>query len=284
MHLPAVVLGCLTLLILHGCTQLFFQPSRPLVISPEQLGLDYADIYFHSADGTKLHGWFFPAKTQTVKGTFIQFHGNAQNISTHFRSLVWVIEHGYHLFTFDYRGFGRSEGRVSLSGSLDDVLAAIVQARRLASSEAGKKLILYGQSLGGALVLYTIGTMNDRHDIAVVIADSAFSSYQGLAREKLASQWPSFLFQPFTYVLVSDRYAPQHVLAEISPVPLLVIHGDRDEIIPIHHGQWIYDHAMAPKWFWMLEGVGHIQVMSPPYSQYRKVLLDFLDQLASASK
>jgi len=284
MRLPAVVLGCLTLLILYGCTQLFFQPSRLLVISPEQLGLDYADIYFHSADGTKLHGWFFPAKTQPVKGTFIQFHGNAQNISTHFRSLVWVIEYGYHLFTFDYRGFGRSEGQVSLAGTLDDVLAAIAQARRLASSEAGKKLILYGQSLGGALVLYTAGTMNDRRDIAVVIADSAFGSYQSLAKEKLASQWLSFLVQPLTYVLVSDRYAPQRVLAEISPVPLLVIHGDGDEIVPIHHGQSIYDRAMAPKWFWKLEGVGHIQAMSPRYSQYRKDLLNFLDEMANVSK
>jgi uncharacterized protein len=282
MHLPAVVLGCLILLILDGCTHLFLQPSRPLVISPEQLGLDYADIYFHSLDGTKLHGWFFRAKTQTVKGTFIQFHGNAQNISTHFRSLVWVIEHGYHLFTFDYRGFGRSEGHVSLGGSLDDVLAAIMQTRILASSEAGKKLILYGQSLGGALALYTTSTMNDRHDIAVVIADSAFSSYQGLAREKLANHWLSFLFQPLASVLVSDRYAPQRLLAKISPVPLLVIHGDRDEIVPIHHGQGIYDRAMVPKWFWKLEGVGHIQAMSPRYRQYRDTLLDFLDQLASA--
>ena len=284
MGMRAVLLGCLTLLILNGCTHLFLQPSRLLVISPEQLGLDYEDIYFYSADGTKLHGWFFPAKTHPVKGTFVQFHGNAQNISTHFRSLVWVIEYGYHLFTFDYRGFGRSEGQVSLENSHDDVMAAIAQARILPSSEAGKKLILYGQSLGAALVLYATGAMNVGHDIGVVIADSAFGSYQGLAREKLASHWLSLLFQPLAYVLVSDRYAPHHVLAEISPVPLLVIHGNRDEIVPIHHGKRIYDGAKAPKWFWKLEGVGHIQSMSPRYGQYRKALIEFLSQLAQVSQ
>jgi fermentation-respiration switch protein FrsA (DUF1100 family) len=284
MRLLAVVFGCLALLILNGCTHLFFQPSRVLFISPEQLGLDYADVYFYSADGTKLHGWYFPAQTRPVKGTFVQVHGNAQNISTHFRSLVWVIEHGYHLFTFDYRGFGRSEGRASVENSLEDVTAAIAQARMLPGSEAGKKLILYGQSLGAALVLYATGTMHDRHGIGVVIADSGFGSFQALAREKLASHWLSFLFQPLVYVLVSDRYAPQRVLAKISPVPLLVIHGDRDMIVPLPHGQQIYDGAMAPKWFWKLEGVGHIQSMSPRHDQNRQALIDFLSQLARASE
>jgi len=284
MYPPSVLIGCLALLMLSGCMHVFFQPLRPLVLNPAQLGLSYEDIDFHSADGTKLHGWFFPAKTQTVKGTFIQFHGNAENISTHFRSLVWVIEHGYHLFTFDYRGYGRSEGQVSMAGAVDDALAAIVQARRFSASEAGTKLIPYGQSLGGALLLYVAGTMKDRQDIAVVIADSAFSSYQALAREKLASHWLTFLLQPLAYVLVSDRYAPQHVLAEISPVPLLIIHGDGDELVPVHHGQRIYDRAKAPKWFWKLAGVGHIQSMAPRYGQYRQTLLDFLDQLASVPK
>jgi fermentation-respiration switch protein FrsA (DUF1100 family) len=281
---PFVAIGWLALLTLGGCTHVFFQPLRPLVISPEQLGLSYHDVYFRSADGTKLHGWFFPAKTPQVKGTFVQFHGNAENISTHFRSLVWVVENGYDLFTFDYRGYGLSEGQVSLEGALDDARGAIVQARMLSTSATGKKLILYGQSLGGTLLLYVAGTMADRHDIAVVIADSAFSSYQAIARETLARHWLTFLFQPLAYVLVSDRHAPQHVLAEISPVALLVIHGDADEIVPVHHGQRIYDRAEAPKWFWKLQGVGHIQAMFPQHSHYRKALLDFLDRLASVSE
>jgi uncharacterized protein len=281
---PSVLIGCLAVFMLNGCMQVFFYPLRPFVLNPAQLGLHYEDIYFHSADGTRLHGWFFPSQTRPVKGTFVQFHGNAENISTHFRSLVWVLEHGYHLFTVDYRGYGRSAGEVSIEGALDDVLAAIVQTRKLAASEAGGPLILYGQSLGGALLLYVVGTMDDRRDIAVVVADSAFASYQALAREKLASHWLTFLLQPLAYVLVSDRYAPAPVLAEISPLPLLVIHGERDEIIPVQHGQRIYDGAKFPKWFWKLEGVGHIQSMSPQHRQHRQALLDFLDQRAGIAQ
>jgi uncharacterized protein len=284
MYLSSVLLGILALVLLNGCTHLFFFPSRALVVSPEQLGLEYEDVYFRSADGTRLHGWFFPARTQPVKGTFVQFHGNAENLSTHFRSLIWVIDHGYHLFTFDYRGYGRSEGQVSVEGAVDDARAAIARARRFPMPEAGTRLVLYGQSLGGTLLLYVAGSMEDRDGIAVVVADSSFGSYQAIAREKLADHWLTFILQPLTYVLISDRYAPERVLAKISPIPLLVIHGDKDQIVPIHYGQRIYDLAEAPKWFRKLEGVGHIQAMAPRYEQYRQALLDFLDQLGSVSK
>jgi uncharacterized protein len=284
MYLSSALLGILALALLSGCTHLFFFPSRTLVVSPEQLGLEYEEIYFPSADGTRLHGWFFPARTQPVKGTVVQFHGNAENLSTHFRSLIWVIEHGYQLFTFDYRGYGRSEGQVSVEGAIDDARAAITRARRLPMPEAGTRLVLYGQSLGGTLLLHVAGSMEDRDGIAVVIADSSFSSYQAIAREKLADHWLTFILQPLAYVLISDRYAPERVLARISPIPLLVIHGDRDQIVPIHYGQRIYDLAKAPKWFWKLEGVGHIQAMDPRSGQYRQALLDFLDQLGGVSK
>jgi uncharacterized protein len=90
--------------------------------------------------------------------------------------------------------------------------------------------------------------------------------------------------QPLAYVLVSDRYAPAPVLSEISPLPLLIIHGERDAIIPVQHGQRIYEGAKVPKWFWRLEGVGHIQSMSPQHRQYRQALLDFLDQRAGIAQ
>ena len=274
--------GSLSLLGLSTCTRLFFQPSRDLVWTPKQLALSYQDVSFTSADGTKLHGWFLPAQTRQIRGTFVQVHGNAENISTHFTSLLWVIQHGYNLLTFDYRGYGRSEGRVSMPGVHEDVRAAIGEARLLAHAHGGIPLILYGQSLGGALLLYTVGTLADRHDIAVVIVDSAFSSYQALAREKLAESWLTFVLQPLAYVLISDRYAPKHVLADISPLPLLVIHGDQDVIVPWHHGRAIYKHAKTPKWFWKLPGLGHIQAMSAQHRDYRQALLDFLDQVVSA--
>lgn len=263
----------------NACTHLAFQPSRQLFVEPTQLGLTYQNVAFTSADGTALHGWFFPAQTTQIKGTFVQFHGNAENISTHFASLVWVTKHGYNLFTFDYRGYGQSAGTVSMRGVHEDVHAAVEQARILSGSTDPIRLILYGQSLGGALLLRTVANLDTRHDIAVVIADSSFPSYRRLAREKFAGHWLTFLLQPLTWALVSDRYAPEHMLTKISPTPLLVIHGDQDTIIPWHHGQGLYDRAKMPKWFWKLRGVRHIQSMAPQFRHHREALLDFLAQL-----
>lgn len=119
---------------INACTHLAFQPARVLFVDPTQLGIAYQDVSFTSADGTALHGWFFPAQTTEVKGTFVQFHGNAENISTHFASLLWVTKHGYNLFTFDYRGYGQSAGTISMPGAHADVSAAIEQARHLSGS------------------------------------------------------------------------------------------------------------------------------------------------------
>src|SRR5262245_39943051 len=93
----------------QSCSHVFYQPSPKQYVNPAQFKLKYENLSFQSADGTKLNGWFFPAKTKKPKGTIVQFHGNAQNISTHFFSLIWLIEEGYNFFTFDYRGYGKSE-------------------------------------------------------------------------------------------------------------------------------------------------------------------------------
>jgi len=279
MRLCLLTLGCLVLLGFSSCMRLFYQPSRKHVLHPKQLGLVYQEVVFRSADGTQLHGWFFPAQTAESRGTLVQFHGNAENISTHFVSLLWVIQHGYHFFTFDYRGYGRSGGTVSPRGIHEDVMAAVAQARTLTAAARGGRLILFGQSLGGTLLLRAMADIKDRRGIAAVVVDSAFGSYQAIIREKLASHWLTFLLHPLASILVSDRYAPQRVLDKIAPLPLLIIHGSRDRIVPAWHGQRLYEHAQRPKWFWRLEGVGHILSMAPEYPQHRQALLDFLDRL-----
>src|SRR3989339_1821183 len=88
-----------------GCSHFFYYPSKKTYFPPEKIGLVYEDIEFNSLDGTKLTGWFFPSSSKKVKGTVLQFHGNAQNISTHYLSQIWLIQKGYNLMTFDYRGF-----------------------------------------------------------------------------------------------------------------------------------------------------------------------------------
>jgi Magnesium chelatase, subunit ChlI len=81
-------MGCLSFLCLSACTRLFSQPSRVLIQKPQRMGISYQDVSLSSANGTRLQGWFFPAQTRPIKGTVVQVHGNAENISTHFGSLA----------------------------------------------------------------------------------------------------------------------------------------------------------------------------------------------------
>ena len=116
------------LLLISGCTHLIFQPLKPHLIDPAQHGIVAEEHYFTTKDKVRLHGWLLPAQGES-RGTLLFLHGNAENISTHIRSVWWLPKHGYNVFLFDYRGYGRSEGNPTLDGSLLDLRAAM--AKRL---------------------------------------------------------------------------------------------------------------------------------------------------------
>jgi uncharacterized protein len=253
------VLAILLSLFLGGCTQVFFQPHRARIITPEQLGLAHEEVRFRSADGVDLHGWFLPARG-AAEGTVLFLHGNAENISTHILSVSWMPARGFNVFLFDYRGYGASQGRATLSGVLQDVDAAM--STLLARPDFDKtRVIVFGQSLGGSLAAYYVAHSAFRDDIRVLVIDSAFSSYAGIVREKLAANWLTWPFQWLSSLTVDERFSPLPAMKLISPIPLLVIQGDRDTIVPPHHAQRLYDAALEPKQLWIVEGAGHIQAL-----------------------
>ena len=284
------------LFILTGasCSNVFYQPSKKLFHDPKTFQLTYQNVYFKSKDGTMLHGWVFPSVPDVEElGTVIQFHGNAENISTHFLSLSWIVKHGYTLFTFDYRGYGQSEGHPSQAKVYEDALAALEYAHTInsqriepltPSDEPGRrestlKKIAYGQSLGGTILLRAMNEVPGTAVLDAVVIESSFSSYQEIAREKLSGSWLSWPFQSLAYLLVSDQYAPQDFIKNLSPIPLLVIHGDNDPVVPIHHGEKIFALAGEPKGFWRIKGGKHVDSMFCCDGIYRDKLLKFLGDL-----
>src|ERR1051325_11044653 len=144
----ALALACLT-----GCVQgAFYHPDRVLYDTPARLGLKYEQVTFASQDGTRLVGWFIPARgyadPKRAKGTVVHFHGNAQNLSAHWQFVDWLPQRGFNLFVFDYRGYGASQGSPEPKGVFEDSLAALdyVRARPDVDPE---RLLALGQSLGG---------------------------------------------------------------------------------------------------------------------------------------
>jgi fermentation-respiration switch protein FrsA (DUF1100 family) len=265
----------------QGCSHVFYQPSPKHFVDPAQFKLKYEDIYFKSSDGTKLNGWFFPAKTKNPKGTIVQFHGNAQNISTHFFSLIWLIDEGYNLFTFDYRGYAKSEGKPSQAGIYKDALAAFDKAWEYHEKNGGGKFIIYGQSTGGAISLRAIPDWKGYDKISLIVMDSAFSSYKDIAFDKLTSRWFLYPISPLAFVLVSDEYAADEVFDKIKK-PTLVIVGKKDPVVPPKCGKVIYKGVAAKeKWLWELPNGGHIDAYHHENGIYRKQFTDFLDHLGT---
>jgi uncharacterized protein len=264
--------------ILCGCSHVFYQPSKQHYLDPAQFKLAYQDIFFQAADGTQLHGWFFPS-TKKSKGTIVHFHGNAQNLSTHFLSLVWIIDEGYNLFVFDYRGYGKSDGKPNQKGVNKDALAALTQGRELHLAQGGGKFVVFGQSLGGIISLRALADYKYLDEVDLIVQDSTFSSYKRIAFDRLKSHWFLIPLSPLAFVTVSDEYASYKIFEKIKR-PLLVMAGSQDHIIPAKFGKEIYQGIDAKKWWWLLENGTHIGVFHHQLVPYRQKFLQLLDELS----
>jgi fermentation-respiration switch protein FrsA (DUF1100 family) len=273
-----IKLACTLLLalLLSACANgLFYYPSKLHFPNNEIGRLSYDDVYFNSKDGTRLHGWFLKAKGP-AKATIVHFHGNAQNITTHVSYVAWLTGEGYNVFVFDYRGYGESEGKPSREGVYEDSLAAVSYVESRPDVDKGK-LILFGQSLGAGQAI-TVAGSGQFPELRAVIEESGFSAYRRIAREKM-TQMPlgvGYLLWPFTPLLISGGHNPDEAIAHIAPVPLLIIHGRNDEVVPYSHAGILYAAAGSPKFEWTLERAGHTEALGRLRPTVAPRLLKFL--------
>lgn len=260
----------------QGCVgRLFYQPDRKVYDTPDRHGLKYEEVSFQSGDGTRLSGWFIPA-TGKARGTVIHFHGNAQNMTAHFGFVSWLPMQGFNLFVFDYRGYGRSAGSPDRRGVHEDSLAALdyIAAR---PDIDGSRLLVLGQSLGGANAIAAVGS-RPPGGIRVVAVESAFSSYRDIVRDKIADIPLLSLFRtPLSYLLIGNSFTPDAVVAAIAPTPLLIIHGTGDRVVPYSHGMRLFELAREPKQLWTINGGGHTEAFVDPASGYRQRLVAFFN-------
>jgi fermentation-respiration switch protein FrsA (DUF1100 family) len=259
----------LCLLLTGGCASLIFHPSRAFVANPVHDRFPHQDICFTAEDGVSLHAWFFPASGE-ARGTVLVMHGNAENLSTHVNTVLWLVQEGFNLFIFDYRGFGRSGGTPSLPGVHLDAAAALEQVLTMPEA-SGKGVVVLGQSIGGAIAVHTLATSPHRREVALLALDSTPAGYRLIAREKLSGfflTWP--LQYPLSW-LFDDDYSPIRSIGSLAPLPLVVIHGEEDKVIPPHHGRLLYTAAGEPKEFWPSATPGHVTSFADPALRRRFV-------------
>lgn len=267
-------------LMLAGCANKFFYfPDRvdyePRLVTP----IPHEDVWLDSEDGLRLHGWFLPAEGE-ARATVLFLHGNAQNLTSHAAYVDWLPAAGYNVLVVDYRGYGLSPGQPSRRGVLHDARVAYDWLRQRQGIDPDK-LVIYGQSLGGANALALAGRER-LPGLRAVIADSAFSNYGRIGREKML-QIPvlGYLLWPFSPLIVSAGLSPDTTVARIAPVPLLLIHGDRDEVVPASHSERLFAKAHSPKLFWTLHGAQHTEALGRFRAQVAPRLLQFLDYALS---
>lgn len=253
----------------QGGNQLFYFPTHDEPSTPAAWGLKFEPIDFKSADGTPLHGWFIPAKdkaAKSAKGTVVFSHGNAGSISYHLGFCAWLADASYNVIIYDYRGFGKSGGTVDRRGMIDDVKAAFAYALKRPDIDT-TRLVSFGHSLGGAQSVTALGETPVKGLRAIVI-DGAFASYQAMAR---------IIGGQLGANLVSDELAPKDFVKLLAPVPLLVVHGEADEIVPVSQGLQLYEAAAQPKTLFQVKSGHHGTALSNDNGAYRKKMIAWLD-------
>ena len=220
---------------------LLYFPSREIVATPAQAGLDYMDLQFETEDGERLHGWWIGNETNRL-GHLLLCHGNAGNVGDRIPHAALLTTAGFDLLLFDYRGYGRSTGRPSEEGTYRDARAALSSMLKQPGVDRGR-IIYMGESLGGAVAL---DLALERPPAGLVLL-SAFTGVRALGR----------LHYPFVPApLIPDAYPVLRRIHELR-APLLVLHGDHDDIVPLSHGKALFDAAPEPKRIHLFRGRGH---------------------------
>lgn len=236
-----------------GCSSLFHNSTKTIYVTPDQFGLSWEEIHIPNSDRSYLKGW--KIKGRSPDTLVVQFHGNSENRSSHFYSLAWLAEHNIDLLTFDYGGFGDSPG-CHFHQCLDDI-KAVLDYLKSTESLKYKKVILFGQSLGGNYLLQTLHE-SKTYQFEGLVLDSSFDGFWNLMRAKIGLDASSKkLVLPFKKVLI--------------------IHGEKDPVIPYTLGVNL-SHKIEGSEFWSLPEGKHLDAFLGHDQIYRERFVQFLGQ------
>ncbi len=237
-----------------------FFPSKEIVALPSQAGLDFEEVLFETADHKKLHGWFIPSGKES--DTILFAHGNAGNISYRIDKLIFFHRLGYNVFIFDYRGYGKSEGRPGEQGLYRDAEAAYDSLVKERNIPAGK-IVGYGESIGGAVIV----DLALHRPMEALILENTFTSVKDMVKIHL-SLVPAWV--------LASRFDTKQKIASIK-IPKLIIQSKTDKIVPARLGEALFEAAAPPKEFLAIRG-DHNSGFFESEDLIEKKLRDFLSR------
>ena len=243
-------------------------PGRQLTATPGDLGLMYEDVIFTTDDEIDLHGWFVAADEPV--GTLLFFHGNAGNISHRLESIFIFNSLRLNVFIIDYRGYGRSQGKISETGTYLDARAAWSHLTEDRGIDADS-IIIFGRSLGSAIATW----LASQYDGAGLIIESGFSSVPSMAQR-------IYPFLPVKW-LTRFRYDTASNVRRVNS-PVLVIHSKTDRVIPYEEAQLVFESARSDRRSFLEIQGSHNDGFLVSRDSYVAGLQSFLDSSLPAEK
>ncbi len=228
-----VVMVALKMLVVLLEPRLTFFPIRGLTTDPQKMGIPFKEIPIQTSDEETLHTWLL--EHPQPKATVLFFHGNGGNLSLWQDFLINLYRHSLTVFALDYRGYGKSTGSPTEEGLYHDT-EAFLRHYWNKVHQPHQKVIYWGRSLGGTISAYA--TTVRKPD--AVILEASFPSKYSLLDHNPALKVLS---------LLSEFKFPTADFLDGIARPVLVIHGDRDRVVPLRQGQLLYDRLETDKSF-----------------------------------
>ena len=281
-----IILAVLVCITLWGCAHIAkkaLHPTakrKPLDVWPDQYKLPYENVFFKTADGVQIKGWFIPNPLSDK--TIIFMHGWGMNRGDVFKNTCFLYDLGYNLMYCDFRALGESGGTVSSIGYLEvkDLQACIKFLKETRPFACGK-IGLYGLSMGG---MAAICEAAQNPEICCVVAEATYYSFR-----RVVSRWawvhnkvPYFPLIPIilhymrrNLAVNPEKYSPKYNIPKISPRPIFIIHGRYDNLVPAAQAKMLFKRAGEPKEIWLVPGAKHNKCAEVGGFEYKQRLADF---------
>jgi uncharacterized protein len=283
----AYIFSCILLFILQ--TRFIFQPTAIIQKTPDAFNIPYEEVWLpitnKSGKVEKIHGWWIPAQSQLSLGAgtgapplqrrdinrvLLYLHGNGLNIGANINQSYRFRQLGFSVLLIDYRGYGRSQGGFPNESQVyEDAETAynyLVNQRQLSPS----KIVLYGHSLGGAVVI----ELAIKHpEAAGLIVQSSFTSMADMIENNA-------LMRIFPVRLLLTQKFDSLAKIPSLQMPVLFVHGTADPLIPATMSKILYAASSEPKEFLLVPNAKHNNGDAFfNYAEYRQTVVDFADKV-----